>query len=170
MNENFSLTLIEARSLTVKAAEALGIEQFSTLCLALGVSPKTQQRWYKGFNDNPSGVSSMKFINYVQLKAIIGEPVIEPVSQEVNIPKKYIMTAKNYQCPPLDFLKSLIGINSDLKMSRVDIASALSINRKWFSQIVADEQLTFLVYSGMLLLAGVKPETMFKKINNEFRV
>lgn len=159
---SYNLTVKEAKTLIVMASEALSKRHYSEVCDAVGVSSKTQQRWYKKSEKEPESLSSMPYPNYLQLKAIIGQSVLKPVKHEVEIPSQYIMTAQNYQCPPLSFLTQLVGINGMLKMTRSDIANLLMISSKDLSDKIAKEKLSFTRWSLLLLLAGVEAKEIFK--------
>ncbi|WP_422615216.1 hypothetical protein, partial [Grimontia marina] len=83
------------------------------------------------------------------------------------IPPQYLMNAKNYVCPPADFLKSLVGKKNVLGWTLKELATRLRCSPEQLGADIKREKVSFLTFSAILMYCGYKPHEVFGLTPNE---
>ena len=125
----------------------------------IGVSERALRRWRSGEDNSLSKIPASASL---ALHSIIKGSLITNNYNDLKdkIPLD-LMSSSNYKCPPVYFLKALIGRNNILKMTIKEVARKIAYSPIQLGADIKKEKVTYITYCLLLMLAGYKPCEVF---------
>jgi len=153
----------EVQELLNQVARINGLEDWSETFPLFGVSDRTVRRWRNKADESPSDPAKIPPLAWLCAQSIASGESQFPLIRDIadSIPSQYINNAMSYQCPPGDFLKSMIGKTGLLGVTRSELAKPLRLNATKLGQSIQNEEISFLTWAAILLMSGVPVERVF---------
>lgn len=145
-------------------AERYEMDVSKELNKVFGVSERTLRRWKKHSDLAPQEPSAAPFAAVVAIWSLLEEEYVLGVIRDVraDIPKEYLASADHYQCPPSEFLKSLVGKKQKLGVTITELADRLKISHTQLGQDIKNEKVGYLTFCSLMMMCGFKPSEVFQ--------
>lgn len=156
-------TVLEVENVLFSIADKYGLEDFKAVHSIVGVSDRTLRRWRGKADSEPLNASNIPFLASVSLWSILNDEFVLDGGQNVRsqIPNKYITDADNYICPPVDFLKSLVGKNNLLGWTIRELSEYLKCSYVQLGADIKREKVSYLTFCTILMFCGFTPKEVF---------
>lgn len=150
---------------TLKAiASKYNLEDWKQVHEIIGVTDRTIRRWRSKADSEPNTLSKIPTTASLVIASLENGALITRNEQNLrkHIPLEYLMSAKEYVCPPTDFLKSLVGRKKILGMTIKELSEYLHCSHIQLGADIKREKVSYLTFSVILMLCGFKPFEVFK--------
>lgn len=163
-------TVSEVEKVLNGIADKYALGDFKEVHKIIGVSDRTLRRWRAKADREPLNPSNIPTLASLAIFSIHQGFLLTQNYKSLTdqIPKKYLMTANNYICPPADFLKSLVGKNNILGMTIKELASLLHVSHVQLGADIKREKLSYLTFSAILMICGFSPCQVFGLNDNAY--
>lgn len=157
-------TVGEVESTLKAIAIKYNLEDFKQVHGVIGVTDRTLRRWRSKADSEPNTASKIPTIASLVIASLEGGVLITHNWQDLreHIPSQYLMSAKDYVCPPAEFLKSLVGKKNILAMTIKELSEHLHCSPIQLGADIKREKVSYLTFSTILMLCGFKPFEVFK--------
>lgn len=157
-------TVGEVESTLKAIASKYNLEDFKQVHEVIGVTDRTLRRWRSKADSEPNTPSKIPTIASLVIASLEEGVLITRNWQDLreHIPSQYLMSAKDYVCPPSEFLKSLVGKKNILAMTIKELSEHLHCSHIQLGADIKREKVSYLTFSTILMLCGFKPFEVFK--------
>lgn len=157
------LTVKQVEQKLDQAAKRAGLASWQDIHTVMGVGARQVRRWRNKADSQPDDVSIIPMLPLIVVDSMCAGQCVLPVIKDISdqIPAKYLHKATDYQCPPVAFLKSLVGRKQLLGVSIKEISSSMGISDQRLGDSINKESLTFINYAVFMMLCGVRVEQLF---------
>ncbi|EGR1072035.1 hypothetical protein EFU51_16935 [Vibrio cholerae] len=161
------LTVKQVEQKLDQAAKRAGFATWKDIHTALGVGDRQVRRWRNKADSQPDDLSIIPMLPLLVIESMCQGKFVLPVIKDVSekIPAKYLHKASDYQCPPAEFLKSLVGRKQLLGVPIKEISSKMGISDQRLGDAINKESLTFINYAVLMMLCGVNVERLFYAVD-----